>query len=76
VTGPAERRRDPQNDDDLAKETLSRVILGEVAVLVNERKTAGSYQVTFDGGGLASGTYFYRLVAGNHVETKKLLLMR
>jgi photosystem II stability/assembly factor-like uncharacterized protein len=33
----------------------------EVAVLVNERKAPGSYEVKFDGAGLASGVYFYRL---------------
>jgi photosystem II stability/assembly factor-like uncharacterized protein len=52
-------------------------VLGrKVVVLVNERKAAGIYQVTFDGSGLASGVYFYRLTAGNFVDTKKLLLLR
>jgi hypothetical protein len=52
-------------------------ILGrEVAVLVNEKKAAGSYSVKFDASGLASGVYFYRLQAGNFAETKKLLLIR
>ena len=48
----------------------------EVAVLVNEKKDPGNYTVTFDAGGLASGMYFYRLKAGNFMETKKLLLLR
>lgn len=48
----------------------------EVAVLVNEFKTAGSYEVKFDASQLSSGTYFYRLQAGEFVETKKLLLMK
>jgi photosystem II stability/assembly factor-like uncharacterized protein len=48
----------------------------EVAVLVNERKNAGSYEVKFDAGGLASGVYFYRLQAGDFVHTRKLLLLR
>ena len=48
----------------------------EVAVLVNERKNAGSYEVNFDARNLASGVYFYRLQAGSFVETKKLLLVR
>ena len=48
----------------------------EVIVLVNERRDAGSYEVKFDGAGLASGVYLYRLQAGDFVLTRKLLLLR
>ncbi len=48
----------------------------EVAVLVNEQKSAGSYEVRFDGTGLASGMYIYRLVAGTYVESRKMVLMK
>lgn len=52
-------------------------ILGrEVYTLVNETKTAGSYVVDFNASFLASGAYFYRLEAGNFVETKKMLLIK
>jgi hypothetical protein len=52
-------------------------ILGrEVSVLVNERKAAGSYSVSFDAQGMASGMYLYRLQAGNFVQTRKLLLLK
>jgi hypothetical protein len=52
-------------------------ILGrEVAVLVNERKSAGTYEASFDGGRLASGVYVYRLTAGSFVQSRKMLLMR
>jgi len=48
-----------------------------VATLVNGYKTAGRYDVTFDGTNLASGAYIYRLEAGRiFVETKKLLLVK
>jgi hypothetical protein len=58
----------------------------EVAVLVNENKAPGNYEVTFSakggsasGGnaaGLASGVYLYRLTAGNFVQTRKMLLIK
>ncbi|RPH33056.1 T9SS C-terminal target domain-containing protein, partial [bacterium] len=48
----------------------------EVAVLVKERRAAGSYQDTFDGSGLASGMYIYRLTAGSFVQSRKMLLLR
>ena len=48
-----------------------------VSTLVNGYKSAGRYDVTFDGTNLASGAYIYRLEAGrNFVETKKLLLVK
>ncbi len=52
-------------------------ILGrEVTTLVNERKAAGRYEVRFDGSGLASGVYVYRLTAGTYVQTRKMVLLK
>jgi len=52
-------------------------ILGkEVKTLVNEVKSAGSYNIHFDAGSLPSGVYFYRLTAGSFSETRKLVLMK
>jgi hypothetical protein len=52
-------------------------ILGkEIATLVNEQKTSGSYEVEFKADNLTSGTYFYKLQAGNFIETKKMILLR
>jgi hypothetical protein len=52
-------------------------ILGrEVAILVNEVRTAGYYTVSFDASNFASGVYFYRLSAGNYNAVKKLVLIR
>ena len=48
----------------------------EVATLINEERNAGNYQIDFDGTGLPSGVYFYKLTAGNFSETKKLVLMK
>jgi hypothetical protein len=52
-------------------------VLGtEIATLLNEEKPAGNYEVEFDGSGLPSGIYFYRLQAGSFIETKKMILMK
>jgi len=52
-------------------------ILGnEIATLVNEEKPAGEHEVEFDASGLTSGIYFYKLQAGNFVETKKMVLLK
>ena len=48
----------------------------EVAVLVNEKKEPGSYQVQFDGRGLSSGLYFYRMEAGDFASAKRMLLLK
>ena len=52
-------------------------MLGKViATLVNEEKSAGIYEVEFDGSNLSSGVYFYEIQAGNFFETKKLMLLK
>jgi hypothetical protein len=48
----------------------------EVATLVNEEKPAGRYEVKFDGTNLSSGIYFYRIRAGNFIDTKKFVLLK
>jgi predicted alpha/beta superfamily hydrolase len=48
----------------------------EVAVLVNENVTPGSYTVRFDASGLASGIYLYRLTAGQFSQTRKMIVLR
>ena len=52
-------------------------ILGQqVANLVDAVEEPGEHTVPFDGTGLASGVYFYRLRAGDYVATKRLILVR
>ena len=52
-------------------------ILGNtITSLINERKMAGSYRITFDGSDLPSGVYIYRLNAGNYINTKKMILVK
>ncbi|MFI5237920.1 MAG: T9SS type A sorting domain-containing protein, partial [Ignavibacteriales bacterium] len=58
-------------------------VLGrEIAILVNEEKPAGEYEVEFDAanllpkGSLTSGIYFYQLKAGELTETRKMVLIK
>jgi len=52
-------------------------ILGnEVATLVNEQKSAGSYEVNFNANYLSSGVYIYRLNAGTFNSVRKMLLIK
>ncbi|MBX2992648.1 MAG: T9SS type A sorting domain-containing protein [Bacteroidetes bacterium] len=48
----------------------------EVATLLNENLSPGSYQVTFDGAKLPSGVYVYKMSAGSYQESKKMVLMK
>jgi photosystem II stability/assembly factor-like uncharacterized protein len=48
----------------------------EVEVLVNQAMQPGVYDVTFNGRGLSSGVYFYRLETGNYSETKRMVLLK
>jgi hypothetical protein len=56
--------------------TVFNTLGQKVALLVDENQDAGYYDVRFDGSGLASGVYFYRLRAGEYMATKKLLVIR
>ena len=48
----------------------------EVKTLVNKVQPPGFYYVNFDGASLSSGVYFYTIRAGNHVSSKKMILLR
>ena len=47
-----------------------------VALLFNGTMPAGNHQVSWDASNFASGIYFYRLQAGEFVQTRKMLLIR
>jgi serine protease len=48
----------------------------QLATLVNEERQSGIYRVTWDASKLPSGVYFYRLRAGDFVETKKMVFAK
>jgi len=48
----------------------------EVAVLVNENKAPGYYNIQFDGSNLSSGVYYYRLESKGFVQTKRMMLLK
>ena len=48
----------------------------EKATLVNKELSAGYHNVSFDGSTLPSGIYFYRIQAGDFIQTKKMILMK
>jgi hypothetical protein len=52
-------------------------ILGkEISVLAIGFKTAGQYEILFDGSGLASGVYIYKIIAGDFNESKRMVLLK
>lgn len=52
------------------------VLGNEVATLVNEYKSAGSYEFDFNASKLASGIYFYKLQVGSFIQTKKMIVLK
>ncbi len=63
--------------------SIQRVILKvydllgrEVATLVDEAKSAGTYTVNFNGSNLTAGVYFYTLQSGGNTITRKMILLK
>jgi hypothetical protein len=72
IATPLERGMQSQN----VSLKIYDILGSEVATLVNEEKSAGSYKVIFDASTLPSGVYSYQLSAGGYVETKKMILLK
>jgi hypothetical protein len=52
-------------------------VLGrEIETLVNEELQAGNYEINVDASNFTSGVYFYRIQAGNFVQTRKMIFMK
>ena len=79
---PRDEKRETKNIKLIVFDVLGR----EVTTLVNEKQQPGNYEIEFsakgrfgtdgDGSGLTSGIYFYRLQAGDYIETKKMILLK
>jgi len=55
--------------------TIFNVLGEKIKKLIDKEQTAGTYQINFDASSLPSGIYFYRIEAGDFVETKKMVLL-
>jgi hypothetical protein len=55
---------------------VSDVLDREVSVLTSGTQPAGTYEVSFDATALPSGVYFYRLQAGDYLETKRMVVVK
>ena len=64
----------PQSSNVLIK--VFDILGNEIETLMSEEKAAGTYEITWYAENLPSGIYFYKLQAGNFVETKKMVLLR
>jgi hypothetical protein len=63
--------------DDVKVKLIVYDLLGrEVKSIVNSQLTTGKYTFLFDGRNLASGVYFYRLVAGDFTAVKRMVLVK
>jgi len=55
---------------------VSDMLGRNVATLVNHKVSAGKHEVRFDASDLSSGVYFYRLKAGDFVQTRRMTLIK
>jgi hypothetical protein len=48
----------------------------EVTTLINSELKPGTYEADWDGSYFSGGVYFYKLMAGDFIETKKMVLIK
>jgi hypothetical protein len=56
--------------------TLYDLLGREIATLVNQPLQPGTYEVEWDATNYPSGVYFYKLTAGNFIDTEKMVLIK
>ena len=64
------------NKDENVMFNIYDVLGNEVATIVNERLTANTYDISWDASSYSSGVYFYRIIAGDNVSVKKMMLVK
>jgi hypothetical protein len=52
------------------------VLGNEVATLINEERSVGTYEVEFNASQFPSGIYFYKLRAADFIQTKKMIYLK
>ena len=65
-----------QTRDAQVKLSVYDILGRKVAELFNGWLQVGIHRITFTGQNLSSGIYFYRLIAGGFVETRKMILLK
>ena len=58
------------------KLTVFDILGKEISVLINDELNAGVYNYDWSGINLPTGIYFYKMVSGDFVETKKMILVK
>lgn len=56
--------------------TVFDILGNQVAELANGYYSAGEHHVTFDAHNLTSGVYYYQMKSGNHIDTKRMMLVK
>ncbi|MCW8848841.1 MAG: T9SS type A sorting domain-containing protein [Melioribacteraceae bacterium] len=65
----------------LPNSTLTKLIIydllgKEIQTLINKELETGYHEINFDASNYQSGIYFYRIQAGNYIQTKKMVLIK
>jgi photosystem II stability/assembly factor-like uncharacterized protein len=63
-------------EKDNVKLTIFDVLGREITILVNQQLQPGSYKVDWDASNYPSGVYFYKLEAGEFIQSKKMILIK
>ncbi|MDZ4712434.1 MAG: T9SS type A sorting domain-containing protein [bacterium] len=66
---------------ELSKEAMTRIVVYDVtgkivSTLLKEPKKAGSYTIKFDGRDFPSGIYFYKLISGENVMVRRMVILK